>query len=163
MHGAGEFKAPGGRLLKGVSFGIIALITAVSIWSATEEQAWWPLLLPATLLAALPFMVRGYAVADRQLVIKRPGWKTVFPLEHLQSVEAVPNAMKGSIRLFGNGGLFSFTGLYRNKKLGSIRAFVNDLNRTVVLRFPERTIVVSPDDPDGFVEEVRSSALRRQG
>jgi hypothetical protein len=62
--------------------------------------------------------------------------------------------MKGSIRLFGNGGLFSFTGLYRNKKLGNYRAFVNDWHKCVILRFAKRTIVVSPNDPDGFVAVV---------
>jgi hypothetical protein len=154
MHRSHEFKAPWGRLLKGISFGVLALITTVSVWSADVEQTWWPLLLPVALFAALPFMVRGYAVADGKLIIKRPGRETTFPLDNLQSVEAVPNAMKGAIRLFGNGGLFSFTGLYRNKALGSFRAFVNDLNRTVVLRFPERTLVVSPDDPEGFVERI---------
>ncbi|VGO17923.1 hypothetical protein PDESU_06525 [Pontiella desulfatans] len=63
--------------------------------------------------------------------------------------------MKGSIRLCGNGGLFSFTGLYRNKKLGNYRVFVNDLNRAVVLRFSKRTTVVTPDDPAAFVERVK--------
>ncbi len=46
--------------------------------------------------------------------------------------------MRGSLRLFGNGGMFSITGLYRNRALGNYRAFVTDLKKTVVLRFMKR-------------------------
>ena len=74
-------------------------------------------------------------------------------------MEVLPLDMKGSIRLCGNGGIFSFTGLYRSRALGRYRAFVNDLNRTVVLRFANRTAVVSPDDPHVFAEAVRCIAF----
>jgi hypothetical protein len=66
----------------------------------------------------------------------------------------VLKAMKGSLRTCGNGGVFSFTGWYWSQSLGFYRAFVMDLNRTVVLRFGRRTVVVSPDDPAGFVAEL---------
>ncbi len=61
-------------------------------------------------------------------------------------------------RLCGNGGLFSFTGLCRNQALGSYRAFVTDETRTVVLRFPNRTAVVSPADPGKFAESLAGAA-----
>jgi hypothetical protein len=56
--------------------------------------------------------------------------------------------------LFGNGGLFSFTGVFRSPKLGRYRAYVTDPARTVILRFAERIAVVSPEDPDAFVRDV---------
>jgi hypothetical protein len=62
--------------------------------------------------------------------------------------------MAGSIRVFGNGGLFSFTGLYQNKRLGSYRAYVTDDKRTVVVRLKEKTIVISPEFPDEFVRTI---------
>ena len=68
--------------------------------------------------------------------------------------------MRGSLRLFGNGGIFSITGLFRNRALGNYRAFVTDLKRTVVLRFPERIIVVSPECPEKFVAEISRFAFR---
>jgi hypothetical protein len=50
--------------------------------------------------------------------------------------------------------MFSFSGLYWNRNLGHYRAFVTDLNHTVVLRFVTRTLVVSPDRPEEFVREL---------
>jgi hypothetical protein len=69
------------------------------------------------------------------------------------SVDA--EAMRRSLRICGNGGLFSFSGWYRSKRLGVFRAYVTDLNRTVVLTFPRRKIVLSPDQPEAFVEALR--------
>ncbi len=56
------------------------------------------------------------------------------------------------------GGLFSFTGSFRNKALGAYRAFVTDPHRTVVLRFPKRTVIVSPDSPEAFLHEIGAPA-----
>ena len=152
-----EFGAPWGRMLKGVSGGVLLLFIGIAL--AGKPSGTVLVLFPLLLLLALPFMVRGYGVSGNELIIKRLGWTTRFPLDDFQSLEVDPDAMKRTIRLCGNGGLFSFTGLYRNKKLGNYRAFVNDLNRMVVLRFAKHTIVISPDDPAAFVEKVR--ALRR--
>jgi len=58
--------------------------------------------------------------------------------------------MRRSLRTCGNGGFFSFTGFYWSKSLKSFRAYVTDLNRTVVLRYDRRTVVVSPESPDDF-------------
>jgi hypothetical protein len=68
-----------------------------------------------------------------------------------------PEAMSGSIRLAGNGGLFAFTGLYRSRRLGNYRAFATDPENSVVLTFSERIIVVTPNDPRGFVESIQNA------
>ena len=60
--------------------------------------------------------------------------------------------MTGSIRTMGNGGLFSFSGRYRSRKLGSFRAYVTDLRNCVVLKLAEQVIVISPENPEMFVE-----------
>ena len=57
--------------------------------------------------------------------------------------------------LAGYGGLFAFTGWFRNKKLGAYRAFVTDLNRCIVIRLPKRTVVVSPNSPERFIEALK--------
>jgi hypothetical protein len=42
------------------------------------------------------------------------------------------------------------------------RAWVTDLRRTVVLGFPERTIVLSPDNPEEFVSLLSEARSSRQ-
>jgi len=77
------------------------------------------------------------------------------PLAGLQSATFTPDVMRRSLRLFGNGGMFSITGWYRNSALGTYRAFVTDLKNTVVLRFAtQKTIVVSPENPEAFAAEL---------
>ena len=99
-------------------------------------------------------MVRGYTITRDELLIRRLFWTTRLPLAGLKSAEIVPQAMSRSLRTCGNGGGFSFTGWYWSKTLGSYRAFVTDLNRTVVLRFEKRTVVVSPAEPEDFVRQL---------
>jgi hypothetical protein len=78
------------------------------------------------------------------------------PLAGLQKVEQEPQAMHRSLRLLGNGGAFSISGWFWNKRLGTYRAFVTDLNRCVVLRFHDRRVVLSPDRPEAFVAALRA-------
>ncbi|WP_323844727.1 PH domain-containing protein [Microbulbifer magnicolonia] len=112
------------------------------------------LLPPAILVLSALFAIRGYGVEDCTLLILRPGWKTRIPLQDLAEVKVDPEAMRASIRLFGNGGLFGIIGLFRNERLGRYRAFATDSARAVVLRFPARTLVVTPDRPEQFAAAV---------
>ncbi len=98
------------------------------------------------------FIIRGYTITPEAIIVHRLVWDTRLPRTGLQSVTFEPKIMCKSIRTCGNGGLFSFTGFYWNKTLGSYRAFVTDLQRTVVLRYDRRTIVVSPENPEAFVQ-----------
>jgi hypothetical protein len=100
------------------------------------------------------FTIRGYSVTPEAILVHRPFWTTRLPLAALKSAQFKPDAMRRSLRTFGNGGLFSFTGFFRNGSLGAYRAFVTDPHRTVVLHFPTRTIVVSPSAPEDFVQDI---------
>lgn len=160
-----SFAAPWGRLLKGTSIFVIVLFAAIIvsdhfILSAAKVPVW---LHPATaggllaiLLVCVPFVIRGYTVTDEGILIRRLWWNTVLPRDTLVSAEIMPKAMSKSLRTCGNGGLFSFTGFYWNKQIGHYKAYVNDLNLTVVVRTKKRTAVLSPDDPEAFVAAVNA-------
>jgi hypothetical protein len=152
------FNAPWGKTLRWVSAlsGLLLLAVAVPLLAkATPTAAQGLTALPLLILAgAALFVIRSYTIEPGELLIRRLLWTTRLPLAGLQSVEAVPDAMRGSVRLFGNGGLFSITGWYRNRALGNYRAFVTDLKKTVVLRFEKKTVVISPADPERFVAEI---------
>lgn len=156
------FGAPFGRMLKlttalalFVCFGI-PLIGLFSYSEFPGPLLWSMMLLPLLFVAgAAAFMIRGYSVTEGMLVIHRLGWNFHLELGSLISAEADPSALSGSIRLAGNGGLFAFCGWFRNQKLGVYRAFCTDTAHAVVLRFRDRTIVVTPDQPEKFVEAVK--------
>lgn len=127
-------------------------------WSGRGGAPWVAALPLALVMGAALFTIRGYAVVPGAILIHRLFWSTRLPLAQFESARFEPDAMRGSIRTFGNGGLFSFTGRFHNQSLGAYRAYVTDLQRTVVLRFPGRVVVVSPSAPEDFVREVARSA-----
>lgn len=157
------YKAPWG-----VSLIIISSLTTVMCLGVTGtvivgnhwvHPGWvqtWPAVLPLVLIfGAALFTIRGYTITTDALLIHRLFWTTCLPLAGLQSARHAPEAMRWSLRSWGNGGLFSFTGYYRNKALGAYRAFVTDPHRTVVLEFSDRhKVVVSPDAPEEFAHEI---------
>lgn len=152
-----HYPAPWSATLIVVSSLTTAICVAVSLgifWGGRGAAAWFALVPLAVILGAAPFAIRGYSISTDAVLVHRLWWTTRLPLAGLQSAQFDPNAMRGSIRTCGNGGLFSFTGFYRNRQLGAYRAFVTDLHRTVVLRYPESTVVVSPAAPEDFVHEL---------
>lgn len=155
------FGAPLGRTVKVTT--ILALFVCLGIpaiglvnYSDFPGPLRWTLMLFPLLFVAgtAAFMVRGYSVTDGAVIVHRLGWDFRIELASLISAQADPAALKGSIRLAGNGGLFAFCGWFRNRKLGVYRAFCTDIAHAVVLRFPDRTIVVTPDQPEKFIAAV---------
>ncbi|MCY3713860.1 MAG: PH domain-containing protein [Gemmatimonadetes bacterium] len=108
-----------------------------------------------TLIASAIWMIRRYVIEGETLQVQRLGWQSKLDLKELESVEVDPEAMDKSLRTFGVGGLFCFCGRFRNKKLGAYRAYATDPKRSVVMKFRDRTVVVSPDRPDDFVASVK--------
>ena len=140
---------------------IILLAVSAPVMSLARVAGWITALtlslIALTLIVAASCIILGYTVTREAVTVRRLGWSTRFPRDHLESVSIAPYVMKGSLRTFGIGGLFSYTGYYRNNSIGAYRAFVTDHARTVVLRWPTIStgsgsiVVVSPHDPAAFV------------
>jgi hypothetical protein len=160
-----RFAAPWGRATRVISLavgvGIIGLtVVAVTVVPLPSLARMALITAPVLIVAATtPFMVLGYEIRDEFLVVKRPGWTTRIPLAGLRAVALDPKLVGRSIRIFGNGGLFAFNGLFWNKHLGRYRAYVTDLKRSVVLTLNDRTVVISPDAPERFFESLRAQRL----
>jgi len=167
------FKAPWGAplaLMTALCTGICLLlpypgamiVLGSGILKSAMIPAWagWPLIVlpPLAVLAGAVFTVRGYVLTDTSLIIKRLGWEHRLDLTLLNSAAVDPDAFHRSMRLFGNDGFFSFTGWFRNQKLGPYRAFATDAKKAVVLRFADKTVVITPDDPRKFVAEINSKS-----
>jgi len=103
------------------------------------------------LFGSMLFIIRGYELTKDAVYVKCLLWRTTIHLSGLRSIEIDPEAMKKSLRLFGNGGLFSIRGLFSNRSLGRYRAYATDPAKSVVMRFANRVVVVTPHDPQKFV------------
>lgn len=158
-----RFEAPWGTLLKVVTGAVTVLMAGslVVIW-VSPVTLWVQFLVAVLLVGALIagplFQVRGYRIAGGMLEVLRSGWWTRLPLAGLRSVEPVPGRALAGVRLFGNGGFWSFTGWYWNSRLGRYRCFVNDPGRAVLLRYEGRSVVVAPEDPERFMRVLRREA-----
>jgi hypothetical protein len=163
------YRAPWCLAVKVITGLSLLLLLGISLYAAvffSKAAAPWLRLsvafLPvAILLATLPFLVRGFVLAPGELRVKRFGWQNRFALVDVTSIEVNPEALRGSIRLWGSGGLFGFFGWFRNQKLGMYRAYGTDPKLAVIIRLGRRTIVVTPENPEKFVTELES--LRQSG
>jgi len=160
------FRAPWGWTLKLVTGLVVLILLGIPAFSLLLQPAPEPSLLWYLSMIALPlsillisslFTIRHYRLSAGKLYVRRLLWDTAIDLKTLRKVEVDPEAMSRSIRTFGNGGFFSFSGAYRSKKLGPYRALATDPARAVVLYMDKRTIVVTPEDPQRFAGRLESA------
>ena len=133
---------------------VIAFMPHTAATPANPQFFWLRAVPIALVVGCALFTIRGYSLTSDTILIHRLFWSTRLPLAGIQSADFQPDAMRGAWRTCGNGGFFSFTGFYRNRLLGAFRAFVTDPRRAVVLRYSQRTVVLSPSDPEIFVHDV---------
>jgi hypothetical protein len=162
MESGARFNAPWGTSLKVVTGVSVVILISIPILGAfigsggNTTRFCGMIMLPLLILfIASFFLIRGYVLTDTALSIQRLGWNYTLDLTTLMAAEADKDAMARSIRMFGNGGLFCFAGAFRNKKLGSYRAFATDPKRAVVLKFVDRVVVITPDKPEEFVTTIK--------
>jgi hypothetical protein len=150
-----RYKAPWGTLLIVLSTLLTVLCSGLAFLIVKQGVSVVLGLCPlALVIGCVLFTIHGYSVTDDAILVHRLFWTTRLSLADLQSARFEPCVMRWSIRIFGNGGFFSFAGVYHSKSLGCYRAFVTDRRRTVVLRYPGRTVVVSPEPPQEFAREL---------
>ena len=147
------------KIMTGIAAGILLFMVATGLTKNpgnTEGWTFFMVVLPLAVLGVSSlFSIHGYTVDGDTLLIHRIGWNSKVNLSRLVAAHVDPSAMNNSIRTFGNGGMFCFAGGYWNKKLRHYRAFATAPKNSVILRFPNRTVVVSPDDPAAFAEEMQ--------
>ena len=103
---------------------------------------------------------KGYTVEHRSIVVRRRlvGPKSIS-LEGIREVRtADPGELRGAIRLWGNGGLFGYYGLFRTPKLGKSRWYLTTRRNAVVVVTESQTALFSPDDVEGFLATVAEAA-----
>ena len=149
-----HFYAPWSTKLK-LTTGAFA---AVLVVAAVAAGGWGSAVIVGILIVVAAFAVRGYSVMDGKLLIHHLGWANKFDLSKLSKAEVSPGVTMGSARTMGIGGLLGFVGYFRNEILGSYKAYATNELNTVVLVFGNETIVVTPDDPEAFVEAVKAAS-----
>lgn len=108
------------------------------------------------------FAPRGYGVAVDGVTVFRWGPNVRIPLGEISEVAEV--APGRSSRTFGVGGLFGFWGMFHSKSIGAFRAYITRKDGLLVIRRKAGApIVLSPDDPAGFMTAVRDMQAGKKG
>jgi hypothetical protein len=108
------------------------------------------------LIAAYAYSPNGYEISGRSIVVKRLIGDVQIPLDDVREVRAAtPEDFRGCLRLWGNGGLFGYYGLFRTSKLGKCTWYVTNRRNAAVVITGAKTVVFSPDDRDGFVAAIQ--------
>ena len=106
----------------------------------------------ALIAGAFAYSPRGFAILERCIVVKRLVGNVRIPLEQVREARVTArDDFRGCIRLWGNGGLFGYYGLFRTSKLGKCSFYITNRTLSVVVVTAAKTVVVSPDDVAGFL------------
>jgi hypothetical protein len=127
----------------------IQLLVHAGVWAA-----------PLIGLACWALAPRAVELEGGELRILRRAWRAAgYPLGEVSEVAILPPRwLLGSVRTFGNGGLFGWYGWFWKK--GAFRLFATRTDRLVEVVVGGRRVVVSPDEPDRLVEGLLSAAPR---
>jgi hypothetical protein len=147
-----QFRAPWDGLLIAMTSIIVLLLGGIAIYtdSLAATAINWTIIIGSAL-----FGVYGYSIQEGQLRILRLGWSKDLNINEIKSIEYKPNAMLGSFRKWGIGGLFSYLGYFSNRILGSYKAYATHRKNTVLITTQDNhQIVVTPDDPLEFISMI---------
>ncbi|HEY1206433.1 MAG: PH domain-containing protein [Bryobacteraceae bacterium] len=104
------------------------------------------------LCLAYAYSAREYVCEGRSVIVKRLVGDVTIPLDGLREARAAAkDDFCGCMRLWGNGGLFGYYGLFRTTKLGKCTWYVTNRKNAVVLVAESKTVLLSPDDASGFL------------
>ena len=135
---------------------VSGLVVVVALGAALASQL--PVVAFLAVLAiclAYAYSPRGYVCEGPSVRVKRLVGDVVIPLDRLREARAATkDDFCGCVRLWGNGGLFGYYGLFRTAKLGKSTWYLTNRKNAVVVITEAKTVLVSPDEVSGFLEAV---------
>lgn len=100
---------------------------------------------------------KSYEVTEGGIVIKRPIGSKLIGFSRIKQVNRVKNDDLGFVfRLFGNGGLFGFTGLFKSRFYGDLTFYATQQRNYVIVETDLKKYVLTPDEPLKFVKSVEN-------
>lgn len=104
----------------------------------------------------------SYTLEADNLIINRSASNKIIKLSNIINVREVSkDEMKGSIRTFGNGGLWGYYGKYHNTKLGNITLYTTQWKNYILIETKEkRKIIITPDDID-LLQELKEKIISK--
>lgn len=157
-----EFAAPKSLWIKIITallaLGFVAL--AAAIFMVDQDPA--AIVIPIAMLLLVfglsyYYSIAKYEVLPDKIIVHRPFDNIVIPTSNLTATRLEKKDIRMSIRTFGIGGVFSYTGTFWNGKLGSMTWYVTKMDNAVLLMDSRgNKTVVSPDMPAQFIAALQT-------
>ncbi|HWR51499.1 MAG TPA: PH domain-containing protein [Bryobacteraceae bacterium] len=149
-----EFTASYDRSTKIIS-AVVCVFLLVS--SLAAQQVFVSVISVVIVALAFAYSPRGYIISSSgTITVRRLIGNVRFPLEGVREARrTTADDVRGSVRLWGSGGMFGYYGLFRTSKLGKCWWYVTNRQNIVVLITDAGTALLSPDDVDGFLGAIR--------
>lgn len=155
-----EYNASLDSLCKGITIGVIVVfigIGSIHVKGIMNAHGnWIPMLVHSsimlflllTLVVSYGYSIKSYTVTSDELIIHRPIKDRVIKIEDITEIRIVDSTdMQGTIRTFGNGGLFGYYGKYYNSNIGNMTWYATQRkNRILICTQQSGKIIISPDD-----------------
>jgi len=137
--------------------GLATIIVGILSFKLISVGRWLhPLILTGVWLYCYIYAPRSYEIRGNFLIVNfRIGSKRFGPIVSCQTTKG---RVIAGLRVFGNGGLFGYTGWYRNLRDGLHRSYVTHRKKLILLETKDgKKILISPGDPQGFVDGVKDT------
>lgn len=104
------------------------------------------------------FSPKGYQVTQHNVVVHRIASDFSFNLNEVMQIYKIDRATLGRTwRMWGNYGLWGYTGWYSTQKFGTTRWFVTHRDKLVFIRLSTgKKYILSPENPEDFIDTITS-------
>lgn len=135
---------------------ILAGVALMTAFAATPDHIWLEYGLGVGFMVIVVTFAHTprYLSIDRdRIVCKKMIGSVEIPVSMVISMEAIPPAvLKGSIRIFGSGGMFGYLGRFRNRAVGPYTMYATSSRNLLMVKTIARTYVFSCSKRDDFKE-----------
>ena len=135
---------------------VLMILVAGTIPFVPKMAMYTIIILPLIIFLTWLFSVTGYTLKENTLIVARPLWTTTIVLPPGSTARAEPEIRKGLLKTMGNGGLFGYTGGFRNKKLGNFKTYATNWSHAVSVtsEVDSFCIVVTPEEMRLFIQNI---------
>jgi hypothetical protein len=107
---------------------------------------------------AFAFRPVNYIVTKDEVIVRRPLLNVHIKRVDIESVALIDKyKIRGSVRIFGVGGLFGYYGSFANFFLGRMTWYATRKDKPVLVKTTaNKKIIFTPNEPEKFVTELSS-------
>lgn len=97
---------------------------------------------------------RNYEITQNGISILQRKGCYIIKREDILEIKSIDyKSLKGSVRNFGIGGIYGFSGTFSNKEFGEMIWFVTRTDNLIMIKTDKQKIVISPDDAELFLKK----------